>query len=118
MPPRRLPGLRSDGDDVDGEAGDGGQGPGLRVAAGGGAGGDWDARGSGGGHRVGFGIFLTRHSRARVTTAMTAVIQSVTAWRVRTTTAPHRAPPAAAVAPVTKALIWALSRWRMNQRPG
>src|SRR6266568_2376307 len=77
-----------------------------------------DPERAGGGYDVGFGDLLEPSSRARVTTAMAAVIQSVTAWRVRTTTAPHRAPPAAAVAPVTNALIWGLPRWRMNQRPG
>jgi len=39
-------------------------------------------------------------------------------WRLSTMTAPPMAPAAAAVAPLTKALIWGWSRWRMNHRPG
>ena len=49
---------------------------------------------------------------------MAAVLMSTTAPRVRTMVAPPMAPAAAAVAPLTKARSWGLSRWRMNQRPG
>jgi len=55
----------------------------------------------GGGHDVGPGEFLEPQQQGKVITAMAAVIQSVMAWRDRTTTAPHRAPPAAAVALAT-----------------
>ena len=49
---------------------------------------------------------------------MAAAGQSVRVWRDSTTTAPAMAPAAAAVAPLTNAWICALSRWRMNHRPG
>ena len=49
---------------------------------------------------------------------MAAAVQVWMVWRDSTTTAPTMAPAAAAVAPVTNALIWGLSRWRMNHRPG
>src|SRR5258706_5620308 len=67
--------------------------------------------------RAGSGI-LRQRSRPRETAAMAAVGMSVMVWRLRTTTAPAMAPAAAAVAPLTKALIWGGSRGRMNQRPG
>jgi hypothetical protein len=60
-----------------------------------------------------------RHSsRPNETAAMAAVGRSVTVWRVSTMTAPGMAPAAAALAPLTKAFICGLSRWRTNQRPG
>src|SRR5439155_21467629 len=67
--------------------------------------------------RYGSLIFHLRSS-ARLTAAMAAAAQEWMVWRDSTTTAPAMAPAAAAVAPETKALIWALSRWRMNHRPG
>ena len=61
---------------------------------------------------------LKRQRRTRPMAATTAVSPSTTAPRVRTTVAPAMAPAAAAVAPLTKARTWGLSRWRMNHRPG
>src|SRR6266849_2824397 len=65
--------------------------------------------------RAGSGI-LRQRSRPSETAAMAAVGMSVMGWRPSTTTAPAMAPAAAAVAPLTKALIWGWSRCRMNQR--
>src|SRR5258706_12872481 len=58
--------------------------------------------------RAGSGV-LRQRSRPRETAAMASVGMSVMVWRLRTTTAPAMAPAAAAVAPLTKALIWGWS---------
>src|SRR5207245_1750139 len=57
---------------------------------------------------------LKRSRIASASAAITPVGTSTTAWRVSTTVAPAMAPAAAAVAPLTNALTWRLSRWRMN----
>src|SRR6266487_3538685 len=67
--------------------------------------------------RYGSLIFHLRSS-PRLTAAIATAAQMWIVWRDSTTTAPAIAPAAAAVAPATNALIWALSRWRMNHRPG
>ena len=61
---------------------------------------------------------LKRDKRIRLTTAIIAVGRSVMAPTPRTITEPVIAPVAAAVAPLTKALSWGLSRCRLNQGAG
>src|SRR5262247_1576629 len=61
---------------------------------------------------------LYRHKIPKLISATIAVVRSVIARTPNTITAPVIAPVAAAVAPSTNALSWALSRWRLNHGAG
>jgi hypothetical protein len=63
-------------------------------------------------------LTLKRQSRTNATTVMTPDFRSITACLVSTMVAPAIAPAAAAVAPLTNALICGLSWCRINHRPG